>query len=111
MTFIVRLRFSSYRLTEKSREPTKIEPTVGFSFRPYKNLSIDFGFMYIEGLRVKNASCTYDDVLGSTVIGMLTQAGYPQQTIDQMGFKTQQTFTADYKLHAFSPSIGVSYSF
>ena len=89
----------------------KIEPTVGFSFRPYKNLSIDFGFMYIEGLRVKNASCTYDDVLGSTVIGMLTQAGYPQQTIDQMGFKTQQTFTADYKLHAFSPSIGVSYSF
>lgn len=90
---------------------TKIEPTVGFSFRPYKNLSVDFGLMYIEGLRTKNASCTYDDVLGATVINMLTQAGYPQQAIDQLGFKTRQTFTADYKLHAFCPSIGVSYSF
>ena len=90
---------------------TKIEPTVGFSFRPYKNLSIDFGFMYIEGLRTKNTSCTYDDVLGATVINMLTQAGYPQQAIDKFGFKPRQTFTADYKLHAFSPSIGVSYNF
>ena len=90
---------------------TKIEPTVGFSFRPYKNLSVDFGFMYIEGLRIKNASCTYDDVLGATVINMLTQTGYPQQAIDQLGFKARQTFTADYKLHAFCPSIGVSYKF
>lgn len=67
--------------------------------------------MYIEGLRIKNASCTYDDVLGATVINMLTQTGYPQQAIDQLGFKARQTFTADYKLHAFCPSIGVSYKF
>jgi len=40
---------------------------------------------------------------------MLTQTGYPQQAIDQLGFKARQTFTADYKLHAFCPSIGVSY--
>ena len=29
---------------------TKIEPTVGFSFRPIEHLSIDLAFMYIAGL-------------------------------------------------------------
>lgn len=68
---------------------TKIEPTVGLSFRPVKNLSIDFAFMYVAGMGKKGVSCEYTD--------MLTQ-------------KAMQ-FTADYKLHAFIPSIGLSFSY
>lgn len=68
---------------------TKLEPTVGFSFRPVSSLSIDFGFMYVAGMGKDNASCTYTD--------MLTQR--------------QSTFTADYNLHAFVPSLGVSFTY
>lgn len=90
---------------------TKIEPTVGLSFRPIPSLSIDLAFMYVAGLGVDNASCEYSDLLGATMIGKLTAAGVPSQMIEQMGFKPTGTFTADYKLHAFIPSIGISYSF
>ena len=38
---------------------TKIEPTVGFSFRPIERLSIDFSFMYIAGTGEDDAKCTY----------------------------------------------------
>ena len=68
---------------------TKIEPTVGFSFRPVKNLSVDVSFMYIVGTGEKNAKCTYTDLL-------------TQQPV---------TFEADYHVHAFAPSIGISYTF
>ena len=68
---------------------TKIEPTVGFSFRPVKNLSVDVAFMYIVGTGEKNAKCTYTDLL-------------TQQPV---------TFEADYHVHAFVPSIGISYTF
>ncbi len=68
---------------------TKIEPTVGFSFRPIDRLSIDVAFMYIAGLGVDNASCTYNDLM----------------------LNTSRKFTADYDVHAFAPAIGVSYSF
>ena len=68
---------------------TKIEPTVGFSFRPVKNLSVDVAFMYIVGTGEKNAKCTYTDLL-------------TQQPV---------TFEADYHIHAFAPSIGISYTF
>ena len=68
---------------------TKIEPTVGFSFRPVKNLSVDVAFMYIVGTGEKNAKCTYTDLL-------------TQQPV---------TFEADYHVHAFAPSIGISYTF
>lgn len=68
---------------------TKIEPTAGFSFRPLAGLSIDLSMMYIAGLGIDNVSCSYDDML----------------------FQTTKKFTADYHVHAFAPSIGVSYSF
>ena len=68
---------------------TKIEPTVGFSFLPVKNLSVDVAFMYIVGTGEKNAKCTYTDLL-------------TQQPV---------TFEADYHVHAFAPSIGISYTF
>ena len=68
---------------------TKIEPTVGFSFRPIDNLSIDLAMMYVAGLGADNVSCPYTDLL----------TGKPGE------------FKADYRVHAFAPSIGVNYSF
>lgn len=68
---------------------TKIEPTVGFSFRPVDGLSVDLAFMYIAGLGADNVSCPVTD--------MITGA--------------QDWFMADYRVHAFAPAIGVSYSF
>lgn len=68
---------------------TKIEPTVGVSFRPINSLSIDLAFMYVAGLGVDDAKCPYNDLL----------------------LGTQGSFDANYNVHAFAPSIGVSYSF
>lgn len=76
---------------------TKIEPTVGFSFRPIERLSIDLSFMYIRGLGADNASCDYDDLL-------LKFSGAPESVY-------RKTFTADYGVDAFAPSIGISYAF
>lgn len=76
---------------------TKLEPTVGFSFRPIDRLSIDFAFMYVHGLGVDNASCSYDDLA-------LKMAGAPEAAY-------HKTFTADYKVHAFIPSVGLSFKF
>lgn len=68
---------------------TKIEPSAGLSFRPVSNLSIDVAFMYIAGTGIDNTKCSYTD--------MLT--------------KQPVTFEADYRVHAFAPSIGISYAF
>ncbi|MBD5229409.1 MAG: aromatic hydrocarbon degradation protein [Bacteroidales bacterium] len=66
---------------------TKIEPSIGCSFRPLDYLSIDFGLLYVAGLGADNRSCTYRDfILG------------------------EKTFVADYSVHAFCPSIGVTLS-
>ncbi len=85
---------------------TKVEPTAGLSFRPLPSLSIDLGFMYIHGCGKKGASVTYEDLIGKTMIGTLGE-----QAAGQLGFSSTCRFTADYKLHAFAPSIGISYSF
>ena len=90
---------------------TKIEPTIGLSFRPIPRLSVDLAFMYITGTGIDGAQCTYPDLLGATMIKKLTDAGVPQQLIDSFGFRTSGTFRADYRLHAFTPSVGFSYSF
>lgn len=68
---------------------TKIEPSAGLSFRPVKNFSIDFAFLYVAGLGEENASCSYKNFITGA----------------------DETFTADYKVHAFIPSIGCSFSF
>ena len=68
---------------------TKIEPTVGFSFRPIERLSIDFSFMYIAGIGEDDAKCTYMDLLTRQPV----------------------TFEADYHVHAFAPAIGINYAF
>lgn len=94
---------------------TKIEPTCGISFRPIPALSIDLAFMYVAGLGIDGASCTYDDLLGKTMIGKISALPLPDaakdQMISQFGFAPTGKFTADYKLHAFIPSIGISYKF
>lgn len=87
---------------------TKIEPTVGLSFRPIPALSIDLGFMYIHGCGKKGASVVYEDLIGKT---MLNPENPLSGMASQLGFSTTGKFTADYRLHAFAPSIGISYSF
>lgn len=73
---------------------TKIEPSVGFSFRPIKNFSVDFSLMYVAGLKKDNASCEYTDLLAA-----------------QLGMPAERTFTADYSVHAWVPALGVSFEF
>lgn len=68
---------------------TKIEPSIGLSFSPVKNFSIDASLLYVAGLGEDNASISYDDLLlGRTAV-----------------------FEADYKVHAWNPSIGLSFHF
>lgn len=76
---------------------TKIEPSVGLSFRPVNGLSIDVAFMYVSGRKVKNATGEYDDFIAKN---------YPM-----LGLPNPGTFKADYKVHAAIPAIGISYSF
>ena len=111
---------------------TKIEPSVGLSFRPVKGLSIDVAFMYVHGMKVTDASCSYNDLLAPNFNAALKQydAGVAQYnaTVTQVNAMTgmnipayqradlkelpvQKTFTADYMVHAFIPAIGISYSF
>lgn len=68
---------------------TKLSPSLGFSFRPIKNFSVDFGLLYVAGLGKKDASVLYPDLLLSQV----------------------REFKADYKVHAWNPSIGVGFKF
>lgn len=68
---------------------TKIEPTIGFSFRPISQFSIDASLLYVAGLGRKNASCSYSDFLTGT----------------------ENSFKANYSLYAWCPSIGFSFHF
>lgn len=94
---------------------TKIEPTVGLSFRPIPQLSVDLGFMYVAGMGIKNTSCESPDLMGKAFLGKLLKSGMSAEQVSgiatQFNIPTTNTFTADYKLHAFIPSIGISYSF
>lgn len=80
---------------------TKIEPSVGLTFRPIPNLGIDLGFMYVAGLGRNNASSTYTDLLAAKL----------NQQMGQTVLPVTPTFTADYKTTAVIPSIGLHYSF
>lgn len=76
---------------------TKIEPSVGFSFRPIPGLSIDAAFLYVSGKRVNGATGRYEDFIAKST--------------PMLGLPAEATFTADYKVSAITPAIGVSYSF
>ncbi|MGN1172444.1 MAG: aromatic hydrocarbon degradation protein, partial [Muribaculaceae bacterium] len=73
---------------------TKIEPSVGFSFRPLNVFSIDVAMLYVAGMGRDNAKCNYEDLLMKSA---------------QMPYV--KTFEANYRLHAFCPSIGASFWF
>lgn len=105
---------------------TKIEPSVGLSFRPVKGLSIDVAFMYVYGTKVKGATGQYDNFLAPVYNAGLAQynAGVAQfnQVLGSVGMPPYQgaqlapmngveNFTADYQVHALIPAIGISYSF
>lgn len=73
---------------------TKLEPTIGFTFRPIPSVAIDLSAVYVAGLGTDQARCSYTDLLAQ-----------------RLGLPSEREFTADYKVHAFVPSIGLSYSF
>ena len=84
---------------------TRIEPSVGFSFRPLKGLSVDFAFMYVQGTGMDGATGHYDNL----VYKIAEQANPALPTL--LGLQPQGAFTADYRVHAFIPALGLSYSF
>ncbi|MBD5225464.1 MAG: aromatic hydrocarbon degradation protein [Bacteroidales bacterium] len=110
---------------------TKIEPSVGLSFRPVKGLSIDLAFMYVKGLGTDRGTGSYDDILArsfnanvqaynagiqqyNAAVAMANQMGLPLPAYQGKQYSTlteQATFTAKYATRALIPAIGISYSF
>lgn len=92
---------------------TKIEPSVGLSFRPLKGLSIDVAFMYVHGCG-SSGTGEFDDFIAPIYN---QQIGTVNPTLQALGkpalepLPTTGTFKADYKLNAIIPAIGVSYQF
>ncbi|MGN0212868.1 MAG: OmpP1/FadL family transporter [Muribaculaceae bacterium] len=77
----------------------KLSPSVGLSFRPIKNLSIDVACAYIASVGGGVKSYTYEDL----ILKQLAAMG--------MQMNPQQTFSARYNPIAWCPSIGIGYSF
>lgn len=82
----------------------KLEPCVGISFRPIPSLSIDASFMYVASPGIKNCTCPYDDFIAKSMIAQNPQAA-------AMVGEPVKYFSANYNLHAFVPSIGLTYKF
>lgn len=68
---------------------TRVSPSVGFSFSPIKNFSIDAALLYVAGCGADGKSVTTTD--------LLTQK--------------PAVFTANYQVSAWNPSLGVSVRF
>lgn len=84
---------------------TRISPSVGLSFRPISNLSVDFAFTYVQGTGMKDAVGHYEDF--AYKIAASTNPALP----GMLGLTPVREFKADYGVHAFIPGIGLSYSF
>lgn len=89
---------------------TRLEPCVGFSFRPTSRLSVDVAFTYIEGLARKGSNPYIDLVAAQAYQKYL---GQPEvlAAMQQMLGPVEKTFSAEYDVYAFVPAIGISYSF
>ena len=96
---------------------TKIEPSIGLTFRPTKRLAIDLAFMYIKGMGVKGATGRIDQKSFAqaysaavdkynSVVTPLGLPAYPKADVPET-----VDFKADYAVHAIVPAIGLSYSF
>lgn len=92
---------------------TRLEPTVGFSFRPTPRLSVDLAFTYVTGLS-RNGSNAYTDLVAAQAYQQAYEAtgnvDYANAVAAQLG-GLQKTFNAEYGVKAFIPAIGLSYSF
>lgn len=84
---------------------TRIEPSVGFSFRPVGGLSIDFALMYVHGCGTDGATGQYEDFVYK--MAAKVNPALP----GQLGLTPMGTFTADYKVSAWLPALGLSYAF
>lgn len=94
---------------------TKIEPSVGLSFRPMAQVSIDFAFMYVFGTGADGVVGSYDNLLAKKANPALDQLAQARPELAPVvaGLKMPETgeFKADYMTRALIPAIGVSYSF
>lgn len=88
---------------------TKIEPSIGLSFRPIQGLSIDAAFMYVAGCGLNGTTSRYEDFIGKLV----NQPNYDNTPVASLRplLPVNATMNLDYKLHAIVPAIGISYSF
>lgn len=84
---------------------TRILPSVGLSFSPVEGFNIDFAFTYAQGLGTDNATGHYDNFAYK-----MAQNVNPELP-GMLGFEPTGSFTADYKVHAFIPALGLRYSF
>ena len=75
----------------------KLGITAGCSFRPTKNLSVDFSFSYVTGFG-RDGSYTDEYMLMKAIPNVADQ------------YKTR-TFSGHYNAYAFMPAIGISYGF
>ena len=105
---------------------TRIEPAVGLSFRPIRNLSIDFSLMYAKGLGTECGKGSFADFLApqynaglaeynagvAAYNAVLSAVGLPAyQGASLSELPAEQEFAAKYNVHAILPAIGISYSF
>lgn len=91
---------------------TRLEPCVGFSFRPTKNLSVDLAFTYIAGV-AREGSNAYTDLVAAQAY-QIALGSYGQDAANQVAAAlggVEKNFSAKYDITAFVPAIGLSYSF
>lgn len=91
---------------------TKIEPSLGLSFRPIKGLSVDVAFMYVHGCGATGTG-EYKNMLADTYNGLISSVNpiLPPVMTPFPEMPATGSFTADYRTHAIIPAIGLSYSF
>lgn len=80
---------NSHHYNPETPGMTKLSPSAGFSFTPLRCLTINASLLYVAGLGKDNASVEYTNLL-------------TQQS---------ETFSADYRVHAWNPSLGVTLKF
>lgn len=95
----------SYNYNPETPGQTRINPSVGLSFNPLRQLAIDFAFTYVHGCGTDNATGHYDN-LGYKIAYQVNP-----QLPAALGISPTGSFTADYRVHAFLPTLGVRYSF
>ncbi len=84
---------------------TRLCPSLGLSFTPAKHFTIDLAFTYVHGCGTEGATGHYDD------FGYKMAYQINPELPAMLGFTPSNSFTADYKVHAFIPAIGLRYAF